>query len=156
MPIIDLKDAPQHLPTLAKWHHQQWADLNPGFSLEQRLDMMQAYLGDYPIPSTYVAVDTEPMGSAALIANDMDSHPEWTPWLASVFVAPAYRNQGIGGRLVRHAMDRAKAAGIAGLYLFTPDREDFYRRLGWRVLATEHYRGHAVTIMHADLSDSFI
>lgn len=153
MPIIDLKDAPQHLPTLAKWHHEQWANLNPGFSLAQRLDMMQAYLSDYPVPSTYVAVDTEPMGSAALVASDMDSHPEWTPWLASVFVAPAYRNQGIGGRLVKHAMDQAKKAGITGLYLFTPDREDFYRRLGWEAFTTEHYRGHAVTIMRVDLTD---
>lgn len=153
MPIIDLKDAPHHLPTLAAWHHSQWAELNPGFSLAQRLDMMQAYLNDYPVPSTFVAVDPEPMGSAAIIANDMDSHPEWTPWLASVFVAPAYRNQGIGGRLVRHAMNQAKKAGIAELYLFTPDREDFYRRLGWEVLTTEHYRGHNVAIMRVDLTD---
>jgi len=91
------------------------------------------------------------MGSAAIIANDMDSHLEWTPWLASVFVAPAYRNRGIGGRLVSYAMDQAKQSGITELYLFTPDRQDFYRRLGWEVLATEHYRGHRVAVMHADL-----
>ncbi len=151
MLIVDLKDAPRYLPTLAAWHHSEWAELNPGFSLEQRLDMMQAYLSDYPVPSTYVAVDTEPMGSAAIIANDMDSHLEWTPWLASVFVAPAYRNRGIGRRLVSYAMDQAKQSGITELYLFTPDRQDFYRRLGWEVLATEHYRGHRVTVMHADL-----
>lgn len=30
------------------------------------------------------------MGSAAIINNDMDTRPELTPWLASVFVAPAY------------------------------------------------------------------
>ncbi len=37
MDIINLRDAPQYLPTLARWHHAQWTYLNPGRTLQQRI-----------------------------------------------------------------------------------------------------------------------
>ena len=52
--IIDLSSEPQHIPVLAVWHHQEWAHLNPGGSLEKRIKKMQAYLGDELLPSTFV------------------------------------------------------------------------------------------------------
>ncbi|NOU13132.1 MAG: GNAT family N-acetyltransferase, partial [Methylococcaceae bacterium] len=82
-----------------------------------------------------------------------DTRPELTPWLASVFVAPKHRNNGVGSQLVKNVMQQAKEAGINELYLFTPDRETFYQKLGWSVLAKEDYRGHAVTVMSVKLSD---
>lgn len=151
MQILNLKNQPEHIPQLAAWHQHEWAALNPGQTLEQRLEYMQSYLSDDLVPSTFIALGPDLMGSAAITANDMDTRPELTPWLASVFVAPGYRNQGIGSRLVRHAMLQAEAAGIATLFLFTPDRVSFYQRLGWQSLMTEHYRGHSVTIMRVEL-----
>ena len=37
------------------------------------------------------------------------------------------------------------------LYLYTPDREAFYLKLGWKQITSERYHGHDVTIMEADL-----
>ena len=153
MKILKLSDQPQAIPQLAEWHHQQWAALNPGQTLQQRIDNMQAYLSDELVPSTYLAQGAVLMGSAAMIAHDMDTHPELTPWLASVFVAPPFRRQGIGSQLVRHVMQTARQAGVKTLYLFTPDQENFYQRLGWRVLNRESYRGHQVTLMTVELPD---
>lgn len=147
MQILDLKHEPHHIPKLAEWHHNQWSSLNPGGSLEKRIEKMQAYLGTDLIPSTFIAKAAMLLGSAAIIDHDMDTRLDLSPWLASVFVAPEYRNNGIGGSLVRHVMQTAKQAGIERLYLFTPDRESFYRKLGWQVLSKEEYRGHAVTVM---------
>jgi N-acetylglutamate synthase-like GNAT family acetyltransferase len=48
-------------------------------------------------------------------------------------------------------MRQAAQHGIKRLFLFTPDREDFYRQLGWQVLQQEHYHGHDVSIMQAEL-----
>ena len=152
MKILDLAQQAEHLETLARWHQQQWQDLNPGENLQQRIQRMQDYLSEDFIPSTFIAIGEQLYGSAAIVAADMDSHPELTPWLASVYVAPPFRRQGIGARLVRHVMQQAAKHGIEELYLFTPDREDFYRRLGWQVLQQEQYRGHEVTIMQARLS----
>ena len=152
MQILDLKQAPGYLALLAQWHQDEWAYLNPGESLAQRLDCMQAYFSDTLIPSTFIAQsEAGLLGSAALIENDMDSRPELSPWLASVFVAPAYRNAGVGGALVRHVMQTAARSGIQTLYLFTPDRAAFYEKLGWQCLGEEVYRGHRVSLMQVEL-----
>lgn len=152
MQILNLNEEPQHIPTLTIWHQQEWAHLNPGSGVEKRLEKMMAYLGAELVPSTFIAKQTELMGSAAIVAHDMDTRPELTPWLASVFVAPEYRNNGVGSRLVQHVMQQAEQAGIGTLYLFTPDRAGFYRRLGWQVLSEEEYRGYPVTVMQARLN----
>ena len=150
--IIDLSDEPEHITTLAEWHHAEWAHLNPGDSLEQRIERMKGYLANDLVPSTFVCKHQGQLaGSAAIIVSDMDTRPELTPWLASVFVAPPFRRLGIGSKLVRHVMSQAKQAGIANLYLFTPDQAAFYQRLGWTTMALDDYRGCRVTVMQASL-----
>lgn len=150
--IVDLAQEPEHIPLLASWHHQQWRALNPGDTLERRIERMQAYLDAALIPSTFIYKrDQRLAGSAAIIACDMDCHPELGPWLASVYVAPAWRRQGIASQLVNHVMQQARAAGLSHLYLFTPDQRDFYQRLGWQSLFDTSYHQHAVTVMQAKL-----
>jgi predicted N-acetyltransferase YhbS len=152
--IVDLRDAPQHLPQLAAWHHEQWSYLNPGQTLHHRIEKMHDHLQPIPLPRTFVAVADHgaPMGSASLVAHDMDTHPELTPWLASVFVAPIHRQKGIGAALVRRVMAAAREAGIETLSLFTPDQEAFYQSLGWHTIAKERYHGDEVTLMQVHFS----
>lgn len=153
MPIVDLSAVPHHLPTLAAWHQAEWAYLNPGENLGMRIARMQAYLQDGLVPSTFVYEQRgQPVGSAAIVASDMDERPQWSPWLASVFVVPEFRRQGIGSRLVRHVMAQAAAAGHRHLYLFTPDQAAFYQNLGWQPIAEESYRGSRVSVMRALLA----
>jgi GNAT superfamily N-acetyltransferase len=151
--IIDLKHSPEHISLLANWHHEQWSYLNPGKSLQKRIDDMQGYLNDTFIPTMYVAmIDSVPIGSAAIVALDMDIRLDLTPWLASVYVVPKHRNRGFGSALVAHVMRRAKRQGVKRLYLFTPDQEHFYVHLGWKRLEKVSYRGTEVTIMSAPLN----
>lgn len=152
MEIVDLKIVPHFLPVLAQWHHEQWAYLNPGRTLAQRIDDMQAHLDTVLIPSTWVAIENnQALGSASLLPNDMDTHPEMTPWLASVFVAPAFRRRGIAAQLVQRVMREAQEVKITTLYLFTPDQQKLYASLGWQVLARKPYHGDVVTIMQIAL-----
>jgi N-acetylglutamate synthase-like GNAT family acetyltransferase len=153
MQILNLKAEPEHLKTLAEWHHNEWAYLNPTGSLSDRIRKMSEYLNDEFIPSTLIAKERgELIGSAALIESDMDSHKELTPWLASVFVKPSHRGKGVGSLLVKHVMDVAKENGMKELYLFTPSEEHFYKQLGWDRFAKEDYRGSLVTIMSTKLN----
>jgi N-acetylglutamate synthase-like GNAT family acetyltransferase len=144
--IVDLREVPEHIPRLAEWHHAQWSYLNPGKTIEQRIEKLRNHLHAAPLPRTFVAVAEPgtPAGSASLVSADMDT---LTPWLASVFVDPHYRQQGIGAALVRRVMAAAEQAGIETLSLFTPDQEAFYRQLGWHTIARERYRDDEVTIM---------
>ncbi len=70
-----------------------------------------------------------------------------TPWLAAVYVLPEFRRRGIGGQLVRAIEAAAIRLQLERLYLFTPDQEAFYARLGWSVLETVEYRHQSNVIM---------
>ncbi len=151
--IKNLREARQYLSPLALWHHNEWSVLNPGQTIEDREAKMQNYLLDQPIPNLYLAEqDGILLGSAALVENDMDTHPELQTWLASVFVAPEYRRRGIGAELVKHVMTKAASLGASQMYLFTEYQTAFYQRLGWRILSEETYREQPVTVMVCDLT----
>ena len=152
MQISNLKDKPHHLTTLARWHHAEWSYLNPQRSFDERVAEMREDLEGKLIPTTFIAEDEQGnlLGSASLLAQDMSSHPELTPWLASVYVDASQRGKGIGSTLVRQVMQHARDNGIARLYLYTPDQEQLYARLGWQLLSREPYNGTPVTIMSLD------
>lgn len=148
MKIINLAEAPEHIPTIAAWHQAQWGYLNPSGTLESRIERMQRFLKGAAMPAMYICVNGKHLvGTAALVESDMDSHPELSPWLASVYVNPAYRKRGVGAALVKHVVKQASAHGFSPLYLFTPDQAKFYRELGWQFIAQESYRGGEATLM---------
>lgn len=150
--LHNLKAVPEQLEQLAAWHHDEWSYLNPGLALEDRIRTMQAELRGDPVPATWVAMrDGELLGSASLLTHDMAVHQDKSPWLASVYVAPTQRRQGIGELVVRRVMQHAQEHGIATIYLFTMDQEAFYQRLGWHTISRERYRGVDVIVMQADL-----
>ena len=151
--IFDLKDKSEHIPTLAVWHHQEWSYLNPGGSVQTRIEKMNNYLSGMPIPKMFVWVDAQNViGSAGILKCDMDSKPELTPWLASVFVKPDCREKGIGAALVKRVMGHASEQGFSELFLFTPNKENFYKKLGWQTVSKEDYRGEQVTVMKIELT----
>jgi len=149
--IKNLKESPDHLTQLAQWHQSEWSHLNPGETLEQRIERMQDYLNINFIPSTFIAEDNTVLGSAAVIQNDMQTRTELSPWLASVYVSPENRKRGIGTKLVQHIMSCVKNEAYNTLYLFTADRETFYEGLGWQIFDTEHYHGQQVSLMKVNL-----
>ena len=110
MQIGYLADHQDFIPTLAQWHHREWVYLRPGDSLEARTARLRASCGHREIPTVMVSFTGGTLlGSAMLVAHDMDTRMELSPWLAGVFVAPNHRRHGIGAALVRRAVDDATA-----------------------------------------------
>ncbi|RVU84702.1 N-acetyltransferase [Leucothrix sargassi] len=152
MKILNLREEPEHLDQLAEWHHREWSYLNPKGSIEKRKKKMLSYLSEGLVPSTFIAKEGDTLlGSAAIVESDMDTHPEYSPWLASVYVAPESRCGGVGTALVKHVMQQAAQNGVKKLFLFTPSKEDFYKSIGWKRESTEMYRGVLVTVMSVEL-----
>jgi GNAT superfamily N-acetyltransferase len=153
MHIEYLADYPEFIPLLARWHHQAFGHFNPGATLEQGIAKLHQKLGRTTMPMTIVAVSQDRLlGSASLVAQDMSTHPELSPWIASVYVDPDYRKQGIGSKLVGRIEAEARKLGMSRIYLYTPDKEMFYTRLGWSTIKTEPYRGLTVVIMEKVLA----
>ena len=86
MQIELLADRPEFIPTLAEWHFSEWAYLRPGDSVANRVRLLHERSGRCELPITFVASDgSELLGSAMLIHHEMDTRPDYTPWLAGVF-----------------------------------------------------------------------
>ena len=55
--------------------------------------------------------------------------------LRSLAVAPEARGRGLARRLVAHAEDRARRAGLADLFLLTDTADELFGRLGYTAVA---------------------
>jgi predicted N-acetyltransferase YhbS len=152
MEFVYLADHLNFLPQLADWHHAEWGYIRPADTAQARRKRLEAECGHLEIPTTIIAVEKgELLGSVMLLADDMDTHKELSPWLASLLVAPERRRQGIGAALVRRLLQEAGNLGIKRLYLYTPSEERFYRKLGWSVLERTEYAGKPAVIMAYDI-----
>ena len=77
------------------------------------------------------------LGTASLIASDLAARPDYTPWVAAVWVDPDARRCGIGSALLRAISDKAFALGFDRLHLCANhDKAGFYAGLGWTVTET--------------------
>jgi predicted N-acetyltransferase YhbS len=153
MDIAPLAAHMEHVEILAQWHLREWGE--PGPTSDHafwRNCLVQSANRDH-IPISYVAIDQDAvLGSISLIAHNMDTHLELSPWLAALYVIPSHRRRGIGSALVRHLVQQAHRLEMPRLYLYTSTARDLYAKLGWRHLVEEEYEGHAVTIMALDLA----
>ena len=141
-----------HVSLVAIWIFEAWGHLHPGLTQEQAIERVRAECGQGGVPSIFVAMQGEtPVGTASLIADDMSIRREFTPWLASVFVVPEWRGQGIASGLVKRVEAEAIESGIRHFYLYTPDQQALYRRLGWQHVEHLEYRGEIVTVMSRQL-----
>lgn len=155
MEIVPLEEHPEAIPTLARWHLAEWGHYSASRTQASTEERLRRHLASDGIPLTMVALEGgEPVGSAALVWNDMKTRPEIRPWLADVVVDPAWRRRGIGSKLVRRLVKRARQLGVDTLYLYTPDQDRLYARLGWKTIERLEYRNEEVVLMKIKLGAS--
>ncbi len=136
--LSDLRDRPDFQPILADRVWRAWWQAR-GTPLSLVAKRVAENLGPGPIPSAFVAHDGDRfLGSASAIAADLAERPQYTPWVAGVWVEPEARGAGLGAALVRHAAGAIFQAGWRRAYLAAaPHRRSFYEGLGWTVLEDE-------------------
>ena len=137
------------IPTIARWHFDQWGLLTGYPSEAEYTGYLRQAAASTALPTILVARSGEDiLGSASLVRCDMQTRIELTPWLAQVYVSVDARGQGVGAALVRAAAGRAGEIGFPVVYLYTSgDLPAFYARLGWTTHEVTHYLGKERTIM---------
>ena len=141
------------LPELAKLQYDEWKHFAPEKTLEDRVIKLRDMAGSSDVPFMIVAIDNNQLiGSAALVHEDMSTRKDLSPWLASVFVKPEYRQSGIATRLVSHIEGEAAKRGIAKLILYTEHARDLYLKLGWSDIEQCEYQGVNVAIMFKEFT----
>jgi len=157
---VEIAELAHHLgltPMLAHWHHDAWAHLYESWDLATAEAELLAMDRPGRIPTTWVAFDgpsrdaAHVLGSVSLIDDDeLPGFEHLRPWLASLFVSPVARNQGVGRRLTAHVVAQARALGEARVHLFCAGQERYYARLGWRTVARASAQGEPVAVMAID------
>jgi GNAT superfamily N-acetyltransferase len=152
MEISYLSDHPEYISVLAPWLHAEWGWFTTGSTLESRRASLDQHLNRDRLPIAVVAHDRgRPLGTASLRVHDMDTRPDLTPWLASVYVAPEARTQGIGAGLVTAIETLAEQLGFEQLHLVTFDKSAYYAKRGWLELERTLYRDEPVVLMRKSL-----
>jgi len=147
-----LADHPEFSHLLATWFYEEWGKNNPALTVEIIQHQIKERLNRDNIPLCLIAmVESKPIATATIKIREMDIYPQFEHWLGSVYVAPGYRNQGVGSQIVEATVDKANLLGVKNLYLYTPDRAHFYQRLGWEAMEQVEYHGHLVVVMRRTL-----
>jgi GNAT superfamily N-acetyltransferase len=150
--IVSTSDRPDLVPVVAEWLWNAFARVR-GRSLEYMVDAVSKSVTTRPMPRTFVLMtEGEPVGTASLVAHDLDERPDLTPWLAGVFVEPHARGRGYAGHLVAAVEQEARAASIPTLWLYTRSAERVYVRAGWRTVETIQHDGNPYALMRRDLA----
>jgi GNAT superfamily N-acetyltransferase len=150
--IVRISDRPDLVPTVAQWLWDEW-HLDAGDTFEATHDAIAASVSRSGPPQTFVLlIDDQPVGTASLVAHDLDERPDLTPWLAGVFVIPEARRRGHVNHLIQAVEAVCRSAGVGTVWLHTADAERVYARAGWDTVETIQREGRRpVTLMRHDL-----
>lgn len=130
--IADLRQRPEFFDTVVDRIWRAWWK-SRGSPVEYIAGHFHESLSEGPIPFTLVAHDGATfVGTASVIASDLSERPQYSPWVAAVWVDPEYRERGVGAALVDRAARASFVLGVDRTYLCASrERRDFYARRGW-------------------------
>lgn len=151
---VALEQRPHWLDGVAAAHVQAFGALLPEWTLEQAAEELAQPPVD-GVPQTWLAVeDGQWLGSVSLLHEDHVQIPQYSPWLASLYVQPQMRGRGVAAALVAHCVAQAAVLGFTTLYLYCePQLVPFYQRLGWQCRESLQLGPMTVVVMYVVLSE---
>lgn len=132
--ISDLRNRPHFFDAVADRIWRAWWEPH-GFPLSHITGLLKDSLAEDAGPLCLVAHSGDGfVGTASVIASDLEERPDLSPWVAAVWVDPPFRGMGIGGEIVLKAAHAALDGGASAVHLCAlPGKRAFYERLGWRL-----------------------
>ena len=86
-------------------------------------------------PITFICIiDNECIGTVSVYENDFKERPQYSPWLASLYVKPKYRHKKIGQQLIAYLISYLKKLNYAEIYLKTENASEYYKKIGWKLI----------------------
>jgi len=130
----------EYVETVSIWIYSEFV-VKPEKSLKKLEQIIEYFkntnLTSFPITLIAVA-DNKCVGTVSIFENDLKNQNDLTPWLASLYVSPYYRGQGIAEKLINRVQEVVKGLGFKTLYLRTEHTSEYYRRLGWEYVYKTH------------------
>lgn len=149
MRIEQLRHNLELVGEIANTLNQSWGDLPPWSTPDKIRERLLAGTVDVDFPHVLVAVSESGAFAAtgSVKLYELPSRPAMVHWVGEIFVRPEHRGKGLGSRLTQALSEYAFSRGVQDLYLYTPDQQSLYARLGWAEVATETVNNEVVSIM---------
>ena len=128
MQIVSVRDEPAIRQDAIRYFQRQWASADTMMMYD---DAITRCIGaENPCRNGMCCATARAVGCAGLITNDFISRGELYPWLCALHVEQDLRGRNLGGRLIRHAADHARALGFRSLHLCSDLR--YYEKFGFQ------------------------
>ena len=150
--IARLKPNSPELLICAAWRHEAFLK-SYGYSLLDsgaQLTQLATQPDEYETP-LIALVDGRLAGICLLVLHEFEPLHDVSPWLASLYVAPECRKQGVARKLVAAIEDQARGHCVARLHLYTGDAQEFYLKCGWSLAEQGIANGEPYAFMIRDL-----
>ena len=133
--------------------NQEWGELPPWASVPAIESRLAGQTNVECAPFTLVALGDHDafLGTASVKLFELPEHRDKAHWLGEVYVPVRLRGQGVGSALIRACVTECRRLGLPVLYLYTPDQQALYARLGWEELESASVNGESVSIMRLSL-----
>ena len=136
----------------AAWRHEAFLK-EDGYALADSYSQLQKITtaGDDLEAALIARVGSDLAGICLLVREELEPAHDLTPWLASLFVALAFRRQGVATALITAIEDHARRQGIERLHLYTVDAEALYLKCGWSIRDEVTSHGYKLKLMDKQL-----
>lgn len=146
--IVALSDYPDYIDPLVDMLHKEWGALAAWSDPVALKTEFEGRLQTDTAPLTLVALQQDRLiGSVSITRDELPHHPDKTFWVGDVIVAADQRGKGIGTLMMRAIVAHAAEIGVSDLYLYTPDQENYYRKLGWETIGRDPANGEDNVVM---------
>lgn len=124
--IVPLAEHPEFHEAVVQWLHSEWSvDAS-------EIETFLPPSSDRPGALVATAGD-QPIGALAFKRHQSRFQSSAELWINAVYVHPDHRRQGVGGQLVRAAMDVCRSQCVVQVFAFT-DVPGLYSTCGWQRL----------------------
>lgn len=128
----------------AEWHElASWNDMS---NIRQRLIARITAPSPQSV-ACFVDDNGQLLTTASIILNELTNIPNATWWMGEIITEPSARGKGIGRQLIEQLYDKFKQCSDESLYLYTPDMQALYRRMGWIDVQQTIANDEQVTVM---------
>jgi len=145
-----LSDCPQLVETVGNWIYHEWWSKRQD-TPDVVLSWLRTHTKRDTVPYTVVGfADQIPVGSCSVIENDCVHRPQYTPWVAAVYVRPEYRRKGVASLILQEAASIAGRARVRGLYIdCLAITAPVYEKNGWLIYEREVGDKESVVMLRA-------
>jgi N-acetylglutamate synthase-like GNAT family acetyltransferase len=160
-----LMDKPEYIEEMAKIFYNEWQDTYHSFGLHNLQDVIQDMKDQYisnrdQLPILMIALDNRNqnlVGTIGLEKSDVSAgnpYHNTTPWLASLYVKPEYRGEGIAKYMINKMLELSKQLNYTHAWLWTRTAPGLFEKLGFHLVEKVQHAGLDIMIMRIDFDTS--